>query len=367
MINTENIERELVFVKDVTLEKPSNRNVHNYMDGWAMEQVVCSELDYVRKELLIDREKKYKRLWLDDADIENISNSYQFWIDEKLYLVFKNKTDNKKFKLIRAAKRGNYVYVNRVSKKIRDSLAFMNMEEFKSLCLRQDGRKYVTNILFVTLTCSQKLYNENRIDAWQNTQDEFNKFITRIRQLYGNVWVMRSHEATAKAYPHQHLLLIFSDTSFEAFENDGCWRIKEKHKIENHWHSFVDIQCATSMTAIKNYIVKDICKQHTKQAHSYIDNLSLAMNWFFRKRSFSISGSGTLQKIADLIEYSITQNLNEELIKKESAEWEFLGFTDAIFSQCWDKSPPDTFVVNLHDDFEGCYVYDSIFRVESKA
>ncbi|MCJ7761669.1 hypothetical protein MUP59_11110 [Candidatus Bathyarchaeota archaeon] len=92
---------------------------------------------------------------------------------------------------------------------------------------------------------------------------------------------------TKQGYPHIHVLMIFHDYEFKVTRIREKYRILEKEEFEKSYHSFVDVQALRELRDGVKYITKYLTK--TKK-ESRIQNLTLAMCWLFRKRSFAVSG-----------------------------------------------------------------------------
>ena len=65
------------------------------------------------------------------------------------------------------------------------------------------------------------------------------------------------------------------------------YRILEKEEFEKSYHSFVDVQALREIRDGVKYVTKYLTK--TKK-ESPTQNLTLALCWLFRKRSFAVSG-----------------------------------------------------------------------------
>ena len=110
-----------------------------------------------------------------------------------------------------------------------------------------------TRLLWVTLTYDSKRCSLHQ--AWENVMNEYNKWITRLRQRYGKIDVLRfiqpfpDPNGPAFGYPHLHCILLFKESSFHTLKTVGSdgvtrLRIKEKHELEavGKWHSYIDVQ-----------------------------------------------------------------------------------------------------------------------------
>jgi hypothetical protein len=81
--------------------------------------------------------------------------------------------------------------------------------------------------------------------------------------------------------------MIFHDYEFKVARIGEKYRILEKEEFEKSYHSFVDVQALRELRDGVKYVTKYLTK--TKK-ESPTQNLTLAMCWLFRKRSFAVSG-----------------------------------------------------------------------------
>jgi hypothetical protein len=327
------------------------------------ETIYTTELKFVRDFI-------FKKSTLNDDDVKLISEQYLNWVKKNDYLVFKSKQIPNYFKLCLMAKRGNKVYAKRCYKKLKKIKESLNVDEFKELLLRQDGRKFYSNVLFITLTCDANLWDKNRFLHWKDIQKYYNKFITNFRKVFKcKAFVIKAIESTLNAEPHLHLLVI-TNRAFEAFNHKGIWRIKEKRKLEKYWHSFVDIRVPVDFKDVFNYLVKDMLKQFTNiVVKAELDEksqkifYSLALNWLFKKKALTISGKTTINSIlelADLIYLSITQTFNNEIITEQELQgWEVIGFTRC--TNDFSGTPPPTEIYLLfNNELDTAFLLDNI-------
>ncbi|RLG69622.1 MAG: hypothetical protein DRO04_03120, partial [Candidatus Iainarchaeum archaeon] len=248
---------------------------------------------------------------LEYDDLGSLLDYYLSWVSETVYLAMQNKKTGEYY-FVKGSKRGNSVYRWNVENRLKDAVSFLT-DDFCSLySTRRKGRKYVSNILFITLTCNPNYFFESRILAWESIQMLYNRFITAFRNRYGKTWVLKTVESTINGYPHLHLLVL-CEYEFECFQHNDKWRVKEKGDVSDLWFAYVDIQTPkpkNSLKHIQSYLMKDILKQVYDSPNIKFSQstLSLAMNWLFRKQSFSVSGK-------DVLDFFLARMSNNDLIK----------------------------------------------------
>lgn len=242
---------------------------------------------------------------------------YRAWLEEDLFLLLRAVDDNGN-ELYRywvpAAKRGNEWYRRRLEYRLKPLFKLPNRQFFNPV----HDVIATTQVLFITLT-----FNTNLTDydgAWAEISHDYNRWATRMRQLYGSICFVRVFEATERGYAHVHVLAIFEDHEFtckrsrERSEGRYVYRVDEKAEIAELWHSFVDVQACPSVHGAIRYLTKYLMKQHGAEVDGPyawpIDEntayYSLTQMWIHKRRSFSIS-VGTRQALVDLIGPCATQ------------------------------------------------------------
>lgn len=347
-----------------------------------------------------------KQINLDETDLKIIVENFKKWVKIPTYLMFLDK-DNGNLDLALASKRGNKIYEYYLDEKLKKDLKFMKNPNFHKLIFRNKKgfrNKKVSNVSFITLTCDPKKYNNSIIIAWLNFEHDFNIFITRYRKKYGKCWIMKSVESIKKGFPHIHLIII-TEKEFEVFKptrrkcsNKKCkkyfnnfsnnysilcpycnssldhpYRMLHKRAIEGYWPSLFDIlipdptqmknQKEGCMDFMKDYIFKDMLKSYVyKEERNYRNNLSLALNWIFGKRCYSIS---KMDLSLDLItDASVTQTQIKDFIKKNSERnFIFMGLIDFKFVS--NKPPPISFEIPKSDPNYESYL-NGIYGLRNK-
>jgi hypothetical protein len=287
---------------------------------------------------------KYTREWFleNNPNLKELVDVFQEWKaqDEYLHLALFRGEDKVKEIAVLCSKRGNRVYVHRV----RDRL-----EPLLSLKLPEGNRSWnKTRFLFVTLTYDTKRCSPR--EAWVSISQEFNRWITNLRNKFGRVSCIKGMEATQKGYPHIHLLLCFQDVTFSYFALKGKFRIprKERDRIRAGWHSFVDVEAVISPLQAIRYLVKYLIKAHGGKVEGKTPweisqegvSKTLALLWVYKKRGYSLSGD-LEEALADLIPRPcVTQTLQFTLDGDPLEKWVFLGVKTAGELGIQDDPPP---------------------------
>jgi len=282
----------------------------------------------VKPRLLTVREQ----LGIKNPSLDQVLYNYYEWATYPEWLVFQGqsrigyyapdwKDKNRifisevKWKVAKASKRGNGVYTWRLKKRLKI------LEDAKKSAIDYFTRglaKKTSSALFVTLTYAPDIPLG---EAWQRIGEDYNRWITRIRKQYGKCSIIRTWEAHQKpdhrGYPHIHILLIFHTATFTVFRYKSRWRIEEKPDFEWEW-GFSDVQAMESIPDGIKYITKYI-----KKVHGHIrNNLTLALTWFYRKQSFSLS-----RTLSDLIRAVRNSNLQDDMTDEEPMfYWKLVGF-----------------------------------------
>jgi hypothetical protein len=252
--------------------------------------------------------------------IDEIIEFYEKWVsaDEYIKLLngkdFYSNSEVRHIKYFKASKRGNDVYVWRTKKRTELlDIAFSEIYEPDHL-----GNKYIrTNIISITLTFKR---DDLRKD-WQNTRKYINLFMKKLRRAklkmkdgyeikpfpHAKV-VCRTNEAHKDGYIHINIVV---DVGVKLLaKRYRTKKGKEKKKgeiryilinedirqlIKSCWvYGFADVEAVDKLKeGNENYYTKYITKyiKFIKEKSNKINkrNLTLALNWFFHKRSFYIN------------------------------------------------------------------------------
>lgn len=195
------------------------------------------------------------------------------------------------YAFVKASKRGNDLYKDRVKRKFDFFDKLPNREFFKDW-----GRK-TTPMLFVTLTVDPKRYTLQ--EAWFHISHEFNRFETLLRQKYGYFVKLRVWEVHKSGYPHVHVVYYFNRHDFEVWEDlvypeDGSdpklyHRVHKsvEGSIRNMWSMGTNINIQGvqdtlgALSEVKKYVTKNIWSKKADKTN--------AMLTLFRKQSYYIS------------------------------------------------------------------------------
>ena len=272
---------------------------------------------------------------------------FKYWRNYHEYMLLKSEnveTGEKLYLAVKCSKRGNDVFARRLEDKLEFFGQFNNEKFFVPNDLLSN-KPIKTRLLWVTLTYDSKRCSLHQ--AWENVMKEFNKWITRLRQKYGKIDVLRfiqpfpDPNGPAFGYPHLHAILLFEEASFHVLkiprsDDVSRYRIKEKHELEavGKWHSFIDVQALDSLrTAI------DYCKKYAQSAccgDSPKALLTSAICWLYRKQTYSLS-SNFKQALNDLIRtmqisksrYGYSQSTLDGSEAYDVWKWTFCGLVSA--------------------------------------
>lgn len=122
----------------------------------------------------------------------------------------------------------------------------------------------------------------------------------------------------------------------------------EKKAFEKSYHSFVDVQAIREFREGIRYVTKYLTK--TRKG-SQTQNLTLALCWLFRKRSFAVSGD--LHELLQTSMFSSHQRLIQTDLMGEvtlNVIWVFIGIFSAeklgITRNEWRKTITDREILN---------------------
>lgn len=224
----------------------------------------------------------------EDPDFKELTKFYNGWRDFSEYLLIQKQSDSLRLKgeinretlAVKCSKRGNDVYWHRMRKRLRLLYGLDETTLFDSC-----GNDKKSSVLFVTLTYNVKRSSVR--DAWEMVGADYNKWITSLRKRFGRVSDLRCWEASRKGYPHIHVLMIFHEHEFKIKRIKDKFRVSEKELFEKSYHSFVDVQAVREIRKGIRYITKYLTKTMNE---SQTQNLTLALCWLFKKRSFAVSG-----------------------------------------------------------------------------
>jgi hypothetical protein len=253
---------------------------------------------------------------LKQDSIPLLKEAYSYWEKYVEYMVLSAtnvETEEKLYLAVKCSKRGNDVFSRRLNRKFG---FFNHVEDVKLFSIEDfEKRAVTTNLLWVTLTYDSKRCSLH--EAWINCMEEYNKFITNLRNKYGKIEVLRfpqpfdDEEGLAYGYPHKHLVLLFKEAQFDVFprwevDKEGRevvrYRIQQKDEVvaQGKWHSHVDIKALNSPRAAVSY-----CRKYAQSVLSGETEkgvLTCGILWLYKKQTYSMS-SGFKDAYLDLIRY----------------------------------------------------------------
>jgi hypothetical protein len=168
------------------------------------------------------------------------------------------------------------------------------------------------------------------------------RWITRLRRRFGKIDVLRCFESHEDGYCHVHAVLLFREAKFRGFRwdkfKDGkriiTYRVDQVEPFKAGWRGgFADIQLCSSVKGAFSYISKYLTKSVSNDEEGGKGVKTLALSWYFRKRSFSVSG-GFAEVYGDLIIDRDNSNLfvpyvltfDGKKIECEVSKWHLYGF-----------------------------------------
>lgn len=226
----------------------------------------------------------------DNPDLEKIIDAFTYWSNLVVYLVLRREnihTNEKTYKMAKAAKRGNDVYCAKLRRRLNHLYKLPKIEFFN---YKDRNKIQKTRAIFVTLTYRRDL----RLDeAWEQVGSDFNRWKSAMTKAFGKFDIVRCWESQQDGFPHIHCILLFRETEFETFFYNGKWRISRKRELEKYWAwGFSDMFAMYSLGAGVGYVMKYVTKVNNAllaEKRNRNDVLSLALMWIFRKRAFSVS------------------------------------------------------------------------------
>jgi hypothetical protein len=222
---------------------------------------------------------------------------------------------------VKLSKRGNDVYRKRL--KCRLDPLFMQGENIVFFDKKDRDRR--TNVLFITLE-----YDRNRHsikDSWELTGKDFNRMATALRKAYGEVQFFRVWDSHATGMAHIQFMAIFFDHSFKVEsnikDNRLRWIIKGEDwgHIKGLWYQgYTDIEAVRTYQECMRYLEKR-AGYGNDHADKDRGDLTLALTWLYRKRTFSVSG-----KLREFLSRYLKKRSDEITVMHNSNHhWRFLG------------------------------------------
>lgn len=219
--------------------------------------------------------------------------------EQKLYLVFEDKSGNKYFFL--ASKRGNSKHLRKIERKLKIIKGILQKNEFT---------RDKSNIVFLTLTFDRNRFLNN-IYAWKFVSDYVNDFLENLKKKLkkrGNKieFFLKTYECHKDYFPHVHLILKLKNP-LKTFVYKGKKRFASKRKLFEWDYGFTDAEAPKNVKHALSYLVKYCVKNYfndysdftNKQDTNKIEEINgikldksdvlLSILWLFRK--FTISST----------------------------------------------------------------------------
>lgn len=241
--------------------------------------------DYSKKNIVLDDVLDLYRKWVNEHHYMIL-----YKINREKYLGFNNRIGKDTYEVdylaVELSKRGNRVYLNRVRKRFRNINEILDLNKQNYFL---NGKRAKSDLLFITLTYDIKKCGVD--EAWHCLGKDLNDFLDRMRKKYGKITILRSFESYKNNYPHVHLIVGLKEkelpvVSYVSKKGDERYRLTNKYKneIASFYHSYIKVEGVKSSYAVKyveKYIVKD--------QREVDDYKSIAMCWFYGKRSYGLS------------------------------------------------------------------------------
>jgi hypothetical protein len=194
--------------------------------------------------------------------------------------------------------------------------------------------------VYATFTYGRELGLEN---CWIAVGEDFNREVSYLRRRYGKVKVARFFESHEDGFPHIHAIFLFEEHSFWGFryvnkKNNLAYGLDDFGGFKKGWSGgFVNAQLCNSVKGGFRYLKKYVGKASDGRDTSSSGLKTLALGWYFHKRSFSLS-EGFRESYSNLINYLNSNSnrfhlyfrrLDDTKILDEVAEWHLYGVVRA--------------------------------------
>lgn len=275
-------------------------------------------------------------------NVGEVINDYLTWLGQIFYVLvyrFNYNEGEYEYAAFRSPKRGDALYARRVMKKFNDLIFKLDSELFYR---RRDRRNTViSRVLYIVLE-----YDLNRFDllhSWGRCGIDFNRYMTYLRRHFGKCSIIRSYEAHESALCHINLVVLFHNRTFQGRLYKKKYRVFDEDwkKLKAGWsHGFSNVQMVDSVQGGAYYLRKYLSKAVSVDEAGSKRIKGLAMCWFMRKRSFSISGefrslysdvinlnsNSTVEDENGIISVLVGKDLLGGNIYFRATKWKLLGF-----------------------------------------
>lgn len=285
--------------------------------------------------------------------VETVVSGYLSWIVKSFYYViygYNAYSQKYEYKAIRGVKRGDdryaYATMRRFSLVERVLTSVMGSEEFFSRG-EHDRDKILSPLVFASLTYRRDISIE---DSWQKIGIDLNRYLSGLRRKYGKISIVRVFESQEEGYAHLHLLMYFHYVQWQGFRHWDLkrgrfvFRVDRVSEFKRGWRGgFSDVSLMRSAADGYSYTKKYVTKAvEFDKADSKVTK-TLALSWYFHKRSFSISGDLS----ASYSDLNVTTNGNSNAEPKFLAHFKQLdGGVLVVEVEKWGlygimNDPPD--------------------------
>jgi hypothetical protein len=228
--------------------------------------------------------------------VDEVVSRYREWLDWIFYIIccrFNYSKGDYEYVFFRGLKRGDKRYGVIVCRRFERLARFGR--DLVYFSVGSHGHVQGSGLHFVLE------YDSNVVglsEAWLRVGVDFNRFMSRIRKLFGSVSIVRVWEGHDSGYPHIHILLIFHDHVFSGYSSRRRGRLiyrvfgSDYSMLKCCWiHGYSDVTMIDSFGGGVRYLGKYLSKSTSVDLAGVKGVRTLAMCWIYHKRSFSISGS----------------------------------------------------------------------------
>jgi hypothetical protein len=209
------------------------------------------------------------------------------------------------WRLMKASKRGNDVYIRQVQDKLKPLTEKEPLQFFSTERNDNRSRKRHTNVLYMTGTVDPDKFTIS--DSWLDFGKWWNTFVTNLRNQFGNVEYIRAWQSQKNGYPHWHAIVYlpfdFSVVPWMEKDNKGkdrlTWRVSSvqklhkgdkltvRQRLKSAWSNYGNLDIIAVSDLKETF--KDMLKYITRELEGGESDLTNAMVWYFGKQAYSIT------------------------------------------------------------------------------
>lgn len=229
-------------------------------------------------------------------NISEVIDDYRIWLEQIFYvLVYRFNYNEGKYEYgaFRSPKRGDKLYARRVLRKFDslrnelDATAFFRLKDHLNIVR---GR-----VLHLVLEYDANLFQI--VDSWAVCGLDLNRYMSYLRRHFGRCSIIRCYEAHESGLCHIHIIVYFYEKVFQGRlhynKKKRSYRVfgEDWRGIKAGWkHGYSNVEMVDSVQGGAYYLRKYLVKSVDVEKAGSKGIKGLAMCWFMRKRSFSISG-----------------------------------------------------------------------------